>query len=126
MNPCKEMQNMKQYLVFPAVIIVIGLYIIGLTLLQNRDTKPTENFDSSYIPTAAVEVETAENIIPININTATEEELCKLEGIGPVLAKRIVEKRDELGGFTGIYQISEIEGIGQKTYYGIKGYLVLE
>ena len=128
MNPCKEMQKLKQYLVFPAVIIVVGLYIIGLTLIQNRDTKPSKNFDSSYIPTptAVVEVETAENIIPININTATEAEFCKLEGIGPVLAKRIVEKRDELGGFTGIYQISEIEGIGQKTYYGIKGYLVLE
>ncbi len=119
------MQSLKKYLVFPAVIIVIGLYIIGLTLFQNRDTSPTENFDSSYIPTAVTE-DTIKEMALININTATEEELCKLDGIGQTLAKRIIEKREALGGFTGIHQISEIEGIGQKKYDSIKDYLVLE
>lgn len=120
------MQSLKRYLVLPAVIVVIGLYIIGLTLFQNRDMNPTENFDSGYIPTPVTEEETVKEMTLININTATEEELCKLQGIGSVLAKRIIEKRNELGGFTGIYQISEIEGIGQKKYDSIKDYLVLE
>lgn len=95
-------------------------------MFENRKTNLAENFDNSYIPSATEEKSVEENINPININTATAEEFCKLEGIGTVLAKRIIEKRDELGGFTGVYQIADVEGIGQKTYDSIKDYLVLE
>lgn len=123
------MQSLRRYLVFPSVIIVIALYVLGLTLWVNRDGSPGEKFDSSYIPSAAQDEADApekETEIIININTATEEDFCKLEGIGPVLARRIIEKRQELGGFTGIYQITGIEGIGQKTYDDIKDCLVIE
>lgn len=50
----------------------------------------------------------------ININTATEEQLVTLPGIGPAYAKRIVEWREENGRFTEKEQLLEIRGIGER------------
>jgi comEA protein len=52
----------------------------------------------------------------ININTASEEELCRLNGIGPVLAKRIQEYRDIHGDFSHPYEIMNVTGIGTAVY----------
>ena len=51
----------------------------------------------------------------IDINTATEEELIELKGIGETLAKRIVKYRDKIGGFYSVEQLNEVYGI--KTEY---------
>ncbi|WP_306747163.1 ComEA family DNA-binding protein [Saccharothrix yanglingensis] len=49
---------------------------------------------------------------PLNLNTATEEQLDTLPGVGPVTAQRIVDRRQKRGPFTSIDQLGEIEGIG--------------
>ena len=54
-------------------------------------------------------------IIKININTATEEDLTSLIGIGPAKAKRIIELRRKLGKFSDVNQLLEVKGIGPKT-----------
>ncbi len=51
---------------------------------------------------------------PININTASAEQLTELPGIGPAYAQRIVEWREENGKFTSKEQLLEIRGIGQR------------
>jgi len=56
------------------------------------------------------------SVVAIDINTATEIELAReLSGIGKVKAQRIVEYRDQIGGFSSIEQLREIKGIGPKT-----------
>lgn len=55
----------------------------------------------------------------ININTASEELLKSLNGIGDVYAKKIIEYRNE-HSFTSIEQLKNISGIGEKTYNKIK------
>jgi competence protein ComEA len=52
----------------------------------------------------------------ISLATATVEQLDEIDGIGPTLAKRIVEYRDAHGGFRSIEQLREVEGIGQKRF----------
>lgn len=53
---------------------------------------------------------------PVNINTATAEELAaELHGIGPVLAHRIVQVRTEKGAFQASNQMTDILGIGPRT-----------
>ncbi len=49
----------------------------------------------------------------INVNTATEEELCELPEIGPVLARRIVEYRTKHGPFENSEALLEVSGIGR-------------
>lgn len=56
----------------------------------------------------------------VNINTATVEELAALPGIGPQLAQRIVDHREQRGPFTDIRQITQVSGIGDKTFERIK------
>ncbi len=57
----------------------------------------------------------------VNINTATAEELDeKLTGIGPVIAKRIIEYRNSIGKFSSIEEIKNVSGIGDKTFEKFK------
>jgi competence protein ComEA len=49
---------------------------------------------------------------PVDLNTATVQQLDALPGIGPVLAGRIVAWRSEHGRFTSVDQLSEVSGIG--------------
>ena len=58
--------------------------------------------------------------VPISLATATTEQLDELDGIGPTLAERIIEFRDENGGFRSIEQLREVEGIGEKRFEALK------
>lgn len=57
----------------------------------------------------------------VNINTATQEELDALKGIGPVKAKAIVDYRSKNGSFKSVEDIKKVKGIGDKTFDAIKG-----
>ena len=56
----------------------------------------------------------------ININTATEQELESLKGIGPATAKNIIRYREEYGGFSSIEEIKNVKRIGDKIFDKIK------
>ncbi len=56
----------------------------------------------------------------ININVATESELCTLPGIGPALAQRIIEHRNAQGLFESVEDIKTVNGIGEKRFNDIK------
>lgn len=61
----------------------------------------------------------------VNINTASESELDTLPGIGPALAKRIVEHRSSMGLFKSIEDIRSINGIGEKRFNDIKDFITV-
>lgn len=52
----------------------------------------------------------------VNINTADAKELMSLDGIGEVLAARIVEYRNEHGGFETVWEITKVKGISQNMF----------
>jgi competence protein ComEA len=62
---------------------------------------------------------------PIPLNRATSEDLDRLPGIGPGLAQRIVEYRERRGGFSSLDELIKVNGIKEKTFEKIKGYLTL-
>ena len=57
---------------------------------------------------------------PIDVNTATAEELQELMGIGPVLAQAIVDYRAEYGPFHSVDELLEVSGIGEAKLGGIR------
>ncbi|PIV36041.1 MAG: competence protein ComEA [Lysobacterales bacterium CG02_land_8_20_14_3_00_62_12] len=51
---------------------------------------------------------------PINLNSASVEQLVELNGIGPAKAQAIVAYRQEHGPFKSIEQLANVKGIGLK------------
>lgn len=62
----------------------------------------------------------------VNINEAKQEELEKLPGIGPSIAKKIIEYREQNGKFTSIDELQEVKGIGEAKFENIKEYVTVK
>jgi competence protein ComEA len=56
----------------------------------------------------------------ININVATQSQLEAAPGIGPVLAERILEYREQSGPFRRLEDVTRVSGIGEKTLEGLR------
>ena len=56
----------------------------------------------------------------ININSASEEELQNITGIGPSKASAIIQYREEQGPFSSVEDLMNISGIGEKTFEKMK------
>ncbi|MFE0334136.1 helix-hairpin-helix domain-containing protein [Streptomyces sp. NPDC058955] len=54
--------------------------------------------------------------VPLSLNTATVEQFDGLPGVGPVLARRLVDHRTEHGGFRSVEELREVDGIGERRY----------
>lgn len=62
----------------------------------------------------------------ININTADEETLIKIPGIGPKTAIKIIALRTQKGGFRSLDELTDVKGIGLKKLNRIKSFLYLD
>jgi competence protein ComEA len=57
---------------------------------------------------------------PINLNSATAEQLDTLDGVGPATAQKILEYRTQHGGFSAVEDLAQIPGIGPKKLEALK------
>ncbi|MEU3597866.1 ComEA family DNA-binding protein [Streptomyces sp. NPDC006798] len=83
--------------------------LVGVALPVNQAT-------ATGIGAAAPPVRTG----PISLNTATAEELDTLPGVGPVLARHIVEYRGRGGGFRSVDELREVDGIGERRFADLR------
>lgn len=76
--------------------------------------------DSTVINSNGVRVSKAVRSGPININRATARQLDALDGVGPVIAQRIVDYRKINGSFLSIDDLQKVSGIGAAKFAQIK------
>ena len=92
----------------------------------------TDNADIESINLAKYLIDGTEVVVPditsgdyddggkININTASKNRLQDINGVGEATAEKIINYREENGGFNSIEEIMNIEGIGLKTFNSMK------
>ena len=68
-------------------------------------------------------VESCVNAVGVEVNSASEQLLSYVSGIGPQLASSIVRYRNENGGFTSRRQLMEVPRLGDKAYQQCAGFL---
>lgn len=123
------MKNIGTIAILCTAILFIGLMIgiyIGNATSKNYIT--LTNDPDTHIPVQSDDAESQSNsdIVKININTATIEELTVLPGIGDTLATRILEYRKENGPFKNIYELQNVKGIGEKRIEELSKYITIE
>lgn len=62
----------------------------------------------------------------LDINSVNAKALKKIPGVGDTFAKRILEYRELLGGFTNIEQLLEVKGISSKKFENISPFLIIK
>lgn len=122
---------MKKLLKRPeALLIFMGLIFLSVSILAS--------YLSVYAPLEQkviyVTKEEKENLLKknetgsvlINLNTATLEELCGLEGVSTVTAQAIIDYRTDHGRIESIEELKNIKGIGEGKYKSIRPYVTLQ
>jgi len=61
--------------------------------------------------------------LSLDLNTATEQELEQLDGVGPAIAANIVAYREQHGGFASVDELDEVSGIGEAKLAAIRAQL---
>lgn len=95
--------------------------------VPNKEETSQESKEREYITSAKDNSEQSENgakstgtNFKININTAKQEELTQITGIGESTAKKIIEYRTQNGKFKSIEDIKNIPGIGDSKFNAMK------
>ena len=93
------------------------------TTVRQDVSKSTTSAALSTTDTTVTSV-TMDGRIPLN--SATKEQLITIKGIGETYAQRIIDYREQIGGFTSLEQLMDIKGIGEGRYNSWAPYFSLD
>ena len=87
---------------------------------------PVRDGEQVVVPSATGESEAAVAADGrVRLNTASASELEQIPGVGPVLAGRIIEARDAVGGFKTIEDLLDVAGIGEAKLAALRDFVVV-
>jgi len=111
----------RKQTVFYALLTAATVCLVIVTVVLSCSSRP-----AAGLILQPLEIEENDSGYRLNINTAGALELEALPGIGPALAQRILETREELGFFSGKDDLLAVYGIGEGTYAKIEPYITFK
>lgn len=120
MSQREERQSISKIPFLKIIFILFSLVIIWQLSATWVDAIDLETACRQYIENAGP------NFQKIDINTATEEDLIPLPGIGIKTARAIVAYRETIGGYKSLDQLRLVRGVGEKTYDCLKQLVTIE
>ena len=123
----KKFQKITKTEIFILALTAAFLGTVGLTYVRETAAAPGTDYTVTAQHAAMEPGEPEpESKVLVNINTAGAGELEALEGIGPALAQRIVEYREEHGPFRSVDELLEVKGIGEAKLEKFRDSVILE
>ena len=116
----KQMGNRFGGLLVWSLVMTMGVFQAQAMADNTSDTSPSRQCFSDAKQAYAYllrqqNAPTASEVMPININTASEAELTTLDGIGSSKAQAIILYRETMGQFETVDDLANVKGIGGKT-----------
>ena len=116
---------MKKPDISPLIVLtlVFAVFLTGFFYVRNYTGTPVQCSVISPEPSMPLQKHSSDSEIIINLNTATQDSLCTLPGIGETLARRIIAYRNANGPFLSVEELLNIEGIGAGKLEAILDYI---
>lgn len=129
-------------IILPQIFIDLNDKTITASVRSAEEAAPDTTYESTdytemmsnVVPLSPENAEAKENtsaakalvVFPLDINSATADELMAIRGIGEVTAGNIVEYRDLNGYFYSLDELLNVDGIGSKKLEELKGYIYID
>lgn len=119
----------RTVVIFLVVSLLIGNSVL---FLKRRKGNFAKDLVTSERPTLDELIEASDSLlregkkyIKMDINSANPSELGLLPGVGPALARRIIEYRNKFGPFKTPEELMKVKGIGEIKYEGLKDCIII-
>ena len=116
-----------------SITLIFAAFTLGFFLGRNFSRgdvlvsipESTAAPETVHSPLPAVTMPSESEPLVVNINTADQEELMTLPGIGEVYAQRIIAYREDHGSYSAVEELLNVSGIGEKRLEAILDYVTV-